>query len=166
MIHIPLRLTGTLLVASSLMLAGCTTTGPKQDAGAVIGGLGGAALGAAVGNAVGGRDGAVIGAAFGGLGGALIGSEIGRQMDERDRAMRDAALEAAYAEQARRRSANIRRSWSNPQTGNRGEVVGLRTFVQDGKTCSVFKEVYHKRDGDRSFAEEHTRCVDENGFYR
>lgn len=159
------RLAGVLLVTSSLVLTGCTTAGPKQQSGALMGGLGGAAAGAVIGSAIGGRDGALVGAAIGGLGGALIGGEIGRQMDERDRAARNAAMRAAFAEQARNKTGHVRRAWTNPTTGNRGEFVALRTYTQDGKSCAVFKESYHKHEGGQTFSEEHTRCAGADGFY-
>jgi len=56
--------------ALALSVSACNTPGERAAGGAVIGGLGGAAVGAAVG---GGR-GALVGAAVGAAGGAVIGA--------------------------------------------------------------------------------------------
>lgn len=65
-----------LLVCSSLMLYGCTTT----QKGAAIGGLGGAALGGIIGHQSGhGGEGAAIGGAVGAISGALIGEQLDKK---------------------------------------------------------------------------------------
>ena len=70
------------LLALSLALAGCQSTGPKTKTGAVAGGLIGAAAGGIIGHQSGhGLEGAGIGAAVGALGGALLGSS----MDQADK---------------------------------------------------------------------------------
>jgi surface antigen len=62
----------TLAAAGALTMsvAACNTPGERAAGGAVIGGLGGAAVGAAVG---GGR-GALVGGALGAAGGAIVGA--------------------------------------------------------------------------------------------
>ncbi len=157
------RSIAALLVSCSLLLAGCTTTGPKQTQGALVGGLGGAAMGAVVGNAVGGRDGAIVGALIGGLGGAIVGSEIGRELDERDRALRQAALDRAFAQRTARSAS--RQTWSNPQTGHHGEIVRLRTYQENGQSCSEFREMAYKPEVGRSFSEVHTKCANSDGLF-
>jgi hypothetical protein len=55
-------------------------SGPNAQRGAVIGGLGGAAVGGIIGNQSGrGLEGAAIGAGLGALGGAAIGNSKDRQ---------------------------------------------------------------------------------------
>jgi surface antigen len=157
------RSIAALLVSTAILLAGCTTTGPKQTQGALVGGLGGAAVGAVVGNAVGGRDGAIVGALIGGLGGAIVGSEIGRELDERDRALRQAALDRAFAQRNAR--VGSRQTWSNSATGHSGEIVRLRTFSDNGQNCGEFKEMLYKPETGRSFSEVHTRCANSDGLF-
>lgn len=157
------RAVAALLVSTSLVLAGCTTTGPKQTQSAVLGGAGGAVMGALVGNAVGGRNGAVTGALIGGLAGAMIGSEIGREMDERDRAIRQAALDRANAQAAAHR--RVSQVWHNKETGSSGQITSLRTYQQNGQTCSTVREVYHKGGSGRSYSDEREICSNSSGFY-
>ncbi len=65
---------------AALSLASCET-GPSAQRGAVIGGLGGAAVGGIIGNQSGrGLEGAAIGAGLG----ALAGNQIGASRDRRD----------------------------------------------------------------------------------
>ncbi len=72
------RLFITLIAASSL--ASCAT-GPNAQRGAVIGGLGGAAVGGIIGNQSGrGLEGAAIGAGLG----AVAGNAIGNSQDQRN----------------------------------------------------------------------------------
>lgn len=152
-----------LLVSTAVGLAGCTTTGPKQTQGAVVGGAGGAVMGALVGSAVGGRDGALTGAVIGGLAGALIGSEIGREMDERDRAIREAAVERANAQAAAHR--RVSQVWHNKETGSSGQITSLRTYQKNGQTCNVVREVYYKGGAKNSFSDEREICSNSDGFY-
>lgn len=150
----------TLVVAGALALSGCTTTGPKQTQGAVVGGAGGLVAGALIGNAVGGRDGALVGAALGGLAGALVGSEIGRDMDERDRALRDAAVRRAYAQQAAHHR-SVRETWHNPATGSRGEIRILRTQA-GSPNCATFVETYDRQKANQ-VREETNHCAANDG---
>lgn len=152
-----------LLVSSSLVLAGCTTTaGPKQTQGALLGGAGGAVAGALIGNAVGGRDGALVGGAIGALAGAAIGSEIGREMDERDRAMWQAARERAVRQA--RAGTRVSQNWHNSATGSSGRIVTLRTYQKNGQTCSMVRDVYFKGGIRKSYSEEHEICSGSDGF--
>lgn len=152
-----------LLVSSSLVLAGCTTTaGPKQTQGALLGGAGGALTGALIGNAVGGRDGILIGSAVGALAGAAIGSEIGREMDERDRAMWEAARDRAV----RQAKAGVRvsQSWHNNATGSSGRITTLRTYQKNGRTCSMVRDLYSNGGIKKSYSEERELCSGSDGF--
>ncbi|NLH82592.1 MAG: glycine zipper 2TM domain-containing protein [Phyllobacteriaceae bacterium] len=152
-----------LLVSSSLVLAGCTTTaGPKQTQGALLGGAGGALTGALIGNAVGGRDGALVGGAIGALAGAAIGSEIGREMDERDRAMWQEAHERAVRQA--RAGSRVSQRWHNNATGSSGQITTLRTYQKNGQTCSMVRDVYFKGGAKQSYSDERELCSGSDGF--
>lgn len=67
----------SIIVATSF--SSCENTGPATKKGAVIGGLGGAAVGGIIGNQSGrGLEGALIGGALGAAGGAAIGNSKDR----------------------------------------------------------------------------------------
>jgi hypothetical protein len=75
--HIPMKHILTLITVASL--SSCAT-GPNAQRGAVIGGLGGAAVGGIVGSQSGrGLEGALIGGALGAAGGAAIGNAKDRR---------------------------------------------------------------------------------------
>jgi uncharacterized protein YcfJ len=68
-----------LVLVSSLSLVSCAT-GPNAQTGAVMGGLGGAAVGGIIGAQSGrGLEGAAIGGALGALGGNAIGNSRDQQ---------------------------------------------------------------------------------------
>ena len=69
------------LLASSLLLTGCATSGHHERKGAVAGAATGALLGAIIGNQS-GEEGE--GAALGAVAGAIVGREIGRSKDQAD----------------------------------------------------------------------------------
>lgn len=74
----------TLLCASSLFTLASCAGGPNSQTGAVIGGLGGAAVGGIIGNQSGrGLEGAAIGAGLGALGGAAIGNAQDQRNNQR-----------------------------------------------------------------------------------
>ncbi|MEO0018961.1 MAG: hypothetical protein RLZZ522_2244 [Verrucomicrobiota bacterium] len=64
-----------------IALPSCANTGPNQNRGAAIGGLGGAGVGAIIGNQSGN---AAAGAVIGGLSGAAIGGAVGRNKDKKE----------------------------------------------------------------------------------
>ena len=68
-----------LILAGAIALPSCADTGPNQNRGAVIGGLGGAGVGAIIGNQSGHAG---TGALIGGASGALIGGAVGRNKDK------------------------------------------------------------------------------------
>lgn len=68
----------SIIIATSF--SSCANTGPNTQKGAIIGGLGGAAVGGIIGNQSGrGLEGALIGGAVGAAGGAAIGNSKDRQ---------------------------------------------------------------------------------------
>ena len=88
----------TLLIAVSILVAGCAAPQNKQEQGTRTGALAGAAGGALLGQLIGGNTQAtLIGAGVGALAGGVIGNQVGKKMDEQEAAMRRelAAVEAA-----------------------------------------------------------------------
>lgn len=69
-----------LSILTAATLSSCENMGPSTQKGAVIGGLGGAAVGGIIGSQSGrGLEGALIGGAVGAAGGAAIGNSKDRQ---------------------------------------------------------------------------------------
>lgn len=81
------------LLASALLLGGCSTLS-NTEKGAIIGAGAGAAGGAAVGKATGDNtaEGAILGAVIGGAAGALIGQQMDRKAKELDRELENAEV--------------------------------------------------------------------------
>ncbi len=78
------KILSTLLCASSLLTLASCAGGPNTQTGAVLGGLGGAAVGGIIGNQSGrGLEGAAIGAGLGALGGAAIGNSQDQRNGQR-----------------------------------------------------------------------------------
>lgn len=68
----------TLLIGSlTIFLASCSSMGPNETGGTLIG----AGAGALIGSQIGGGSGRIAATALGTLGGAAVGNAIGRQMD-------------------------------------------------------------------------------------
>jgi surface antigen len=118
-----------VIVAAGL-LAGCAAgPGPGEYGGNKT--TGGTLLGAAAGGLAGAQFGSGSGklaaTAAGVLLGAFLGNEVGRSLDRADR---------AYAQQAysRAQAAPVGETitWSNPESGNRGQVTPTR----DGRSAS------------------------------
>lgn len=114
-----------LLLIPAMTLYGCATTmGPKETAGTVIGGVGGAILG----SQFGGGTGRLVGVAIGTLAGALIGQEVGRSLDKADRL----AMENTAQQSLEYSRANHTAAWRNPDTGHSGTFTPIRTYREPG----------------------------------
>jgi surface antigen len=122
------------VAAMALTLAACEATGgQKQTGGALLGGIGGAAIG----SQFGGGTGKIVAVAAGTLLGALVGSEVGRSLDKAD---------LNYANQANQQATTapigspVR--WNNPQSGNSGVVTPVRdgTDTATGAYCREFQQ--------------------------
>lgn len=101
---------------AGLSLAACASSGPKQEAGTVVGVGAGAVAGGLVGGAIGGSRGAVIGAVTGAAAGGVIGNAVGRDLDEQDRlAMSEA--EAYAFDSGQRRPWRGRRAYGYVEPG-------------------------------------------------
>jgi surface antigen len=116
------RVGAALALAGMLTLAGCANdpNHPKQDAGAVIGGV----TGALIGSQFGGGSGKLVGVGVGAVLGTMLGSQIGRSMDQADQDhYRLAAMQASSA------PLNQPIQWNNPDSGHHGTV----TAINDGR---------------------------------
>ena len=115
------------------MASGCTTGGPKQTGGTLLGGIGGAALGSQFGKG----QGQLVGVAAGTLLGAFIGSSIGESLDKADQ---------MYANQTAQKSFESAKSgqtqgWSNPDSGHSGTITPTKTFqTNNGQYCREFTQ--------------------------
>jgi surface antigen len=106
------------VTTAALFLAGCAAdSGPKEQGGAVVGGLAGGLLGSTVGHGNGQAAATILGAAFG----AIVGAGIGRSLDDADR-------EYAYHAAQRGLVEGRVEVWENRRTHHRGRFVVVRTF--------------------------------------
>jgi surface antigen len=125
----------------ALLLAACAGnpengTGPKENTGTLIGGLGGAAIGSQFGGGVGGHvAGALIGAGVG----ALIGNRIGAALDDDDKRR----AYAAEIEALDRGPSGAPVAWRNPDSGRYGSVVPGPAYVQEGRNCRAYTETIY-----------------------
>ncbi len=121
-----------VLTAAALLLSACITPGAqKQEAGTLLGAVGGAVAGANVGK---GR-GRLVAVAAGTLLGAFLGGEIGRSLDRADR-----IAMAGAQHQAHTAPLGEVIQWSNPDSGNHGEIRPTRDGRSDsGRYCREYQ---------------------------
>ena len=119
----------SIFVAAALFafaaFAGCSGMG-KAEQGAVIGGLGGAAVGSQLGPDDSRGENALIGAGIG----AVLGYMIGNEWEKYDQRRLDHALETAPSGQCS--------AWVNPDTGNRYVATPESAYRRDGR---VYRDV-------------------------
>lgn len=140
-----------LLIVPFFMLSGCAT-GPKEEAGMVIGGIIGGVLGSQVGSGRGRTTATVIGA----LAGSAIGSSIGRNMDELDRMKMSATLETTRT--------GVATTWTNPDTGYGYRMEPTRTYESTEGPCREY--VLDAEIGGRSEQVYGTACRQADGSWR
>lgn len=116
------------------MLAACANdSGPKQNVGTVLGGVGGAVAGAQFGKG----SGQLVGVAAGTLIGALLGSEVGKSLDKADRTYMDRANQRALETSP----SGTQVSWRNPDSGNAGTIVPQPAYqAPSGEYCREFQQ--------------------------
>ena len=122
------------LILAAVMVSGCAGEVAKEELGAVIG----AGLGGLAGSFIGDGGGQLVAVGVGTLLGAIMGSEVGKSLDRADRlAMAQAqhdALESGVS--------GSKTAWTNPDSGNSGEVVPQPAYRQeDGTICREFAQV-------------------------
>jgi len=147
---------------AAIILAGgltaCQTAGPKETAGTIIGGVGGAVVGSQFGSG----SGKVAMTALGTMGGMMIGQSIGASLDRADR---------AYAMQTQRQAVyngrlGQRIAWRNPRTGNHGHTVvtNVGNDMRHGGTCKEYQTtIYIDGAPDTAYG---AACQDRYGNWR
>ena len=131
----------TLVLASTLALAGCAAQGEQNAWGMgnkqTVGTGAGAILGGILGSNVGGGKGKLWATGAGALLGAFVGSSIGQSLDQADMAYHQQAFERAYSAPL-----NQPINWNNPQSGHRGSVTPVREGRQasSGGLCRQYKQ--------------------------
>lgn len=106
----------------------------KNNPKASLGALGGAGGGALIAGLAGAGAPWIIGAA---LMGGLLGGYIGHKLDQRDKEMASQAAVRAF-ESGRKGQKSV---WNNPDTGNHGEVVPVKTYqLADGRYCRMYEQ--------------------------
>ena len=145
------------LALAVTVLAGCGSDTAKEEIGALVG----AGLGGVAGSFIGDGGGQLIAVAAGTLIGAIMGSEVGKSLDRADRlAMRQATFDALEYGQS-----GSPTTWTNPDTGNSGEIVpqpaGRRA---DKRYCREFwKTVTIAGEKQQAFG---TACRQPDGSWR
>ncbi|WP_303907984.1 glycine zipper 2TM domain-containing protein [Thiohalomonas denitrificans] len=114
------------LIFMPLLLSGCATDGPREQAGMVIGGTLGGLLGGEVDGH--GRTGAII---AGTLAGAAIGGAVGKSMDDTDRLKAAQSLENVRT--------GVPSAWRNPDSGVEYEFTPTRTFETRQGPCREYR---------------------------
>lgn len=152
----PVLVAGALAV--SLGLSACTgmQNNPKQSAGTVLGGLGGAVAGAQFGQGTG----QLAATAAGTLLGAWLGSEVGASLDRADQEYAMRAQQRAYTAPI---GETIR--WDNPQSGHSGTYTPIRAgTAESGAYCRQFRTTVNI-DG-RAESAYGTACQQPDGTWR
>ena len=120
------------LALAMVFVVGCGQI-PKEDIGAVVG----AGLGGLAGSFIGDGGGQLVAVGVGTLIGAVMGSEVGKSLDRAELALAQAqhdALESGVS--------GSKTTWTNPDSGNSGEVVPQPAYRQDnGTICREFLQV-------------------------
>lgn len=148
--HVPSRNAAAVTVlAASLTLGGCQTTGDVQDqtAGAGIGAL----IGAGIGAAIGGRQGALAGAAIGGL----VGFSAIKIHQYQSRQVRSSSADSrlyGLTQPVSSTQVKIRRGSTSPRSVRRGQSVDIKTdyslLLPSGtNSASVTERWTLKKDG-------------------
>lgn len=118
-----------------LIIPSLTACSSKGQTGAIIGGLGGAALGGQLGPKDMRRQNALIGAAVGTLGGYIVGNEL----DKRDQAQISQALESTPSGQ--------QTAWVNPDTRRSYTMTPQPAIVAGEDMCRDFTLVGVDQNG-------------------
>lgn len=145
------------LTLATVLVGGCGGDIAKEEMGAVIG----AGLGGIAGSFIGDGGGQLVAVGVGTLLGAIMGSEVGKSLDRADRlAMTQATYEALEYGQSGNPT-----TWTNPDTGNSGEVVPQGAVRRaDGRLCREFwKTVTIGGEKQQAFG---TACRQADGAWR
>jgi surface antigen len=149
-----------IVVASAigLMLAACADLqeNPKTTGGSLVG----AAVGGLAGAQFGGGSGRLATTAAGVLLGTLLGSEAGKSLDRADRL----AMQQTTLNTLDRSPSGQAVPWRNPDTGNYGTVVPLRTYESAQTYCREYQQTVTV--GGRTRQAYGTACRQPDGSWR
>jgi surface antigen len=139
------------VAATSFLLAGCFSSGPKQETGTLVGAAAGALIGGSGGSAGGMVTGAVVG--------ALVGNVIGGELDASDRRK---ALDAEY------RALEYGQTGTPVQwrgrKGRHGEVVPGALYRVNAYNCREYTQTIYIDD--RPAVARGTACRQPDGSWR
>ncbi len=145
------------VLASAVLLSGCSKDNPNQTMGTLIGGAGGAAVGSLFGKG----SGQLVGVAVGTLAGAYLGSQIGKDMDEKDK--QQAAATAQHNLETAKTGQSS--SWHNPDTGHSGTVTPTKTYQKSsGEYCREYQQTVTV--GGKTENAYGTACRQPDGFWK
>ncbi|WPX96869.1 RT0821/Lpp0805 family surface protein [Candidatus Bandiella euplotis] len=118
-------------------LSGCYTNEAGQTSKTTMGTIGGGIAGALIGSAIGKGTGNKVAIATGAVLGGLAGNALGRSLDQRDLELQqNAQLKALEYNKS-----GAPASWNNPDSHASGEVVPVKTFVNDyGQNCREYTQ--------------------------
>ena len=120
-----------LTIGAVFAISGCDTLQTKEGQGTVFGGLAGAALGSQIGHGWG----TALAMTAGVVGGARLGQRLGQRLDKADQFEQQQAAGRAFEGAPSGQPV----PWSNPDSGNSGEVTPTRTYQRaDGTYCREF----------------------------
>ena len=129
----------TVFAAAISILSGCTTGGPKQTGGTILGGIGGAAIGSQFGKGTG----QLVGVAAGTLLGAFIGSSVGESLDHADQMYANKTAQKSFESAPSGQT----QGWRNPDSGHSGTITPTKTFqTQSGQYCREFTQTIEVAD--------------------
>ncbi len=128
-----------IVLLSIVLITACSKNGgrdggiKKQDAGTIVGAVGGAWIGSNVGKG----KGQVAAIAAGTLLGALAGNSLGASLDKADMAYFDRTTQ--HALESNKTGATS--TWVNPDTGNQGSITPVKTFeTASGVYCREYTQ--------------------------
>lgn len=149
------RMITVTIVAGALLITGCEGLGPKQTAGTLIGGAGGALLG----STIGGGRGRLLAIGAGAVLGSLFGGYVGSQLDDRDRmlAQQNAGSTLEYSRDG------TSSSWRNPNTGYSGTSTVANTSTSGNQPCRLLTTVTYDPNGKAIGSEKQRYCRDSRG---
>jgi surface antigen len=154
-----MRKTITRLLIPAVLSLGIAACDNQQ-----IGTIAGAAGGAVAGKAIGGHGtSGTVGLILGAIAGGYLGGEIGKRLSNSDRGQQAQATNRAL-------ESGGSQSWSNPETGARGDVTADNTFRSNtgstaGQTCRAFSSSASTSDGN-SGTGRGTACKQPDGTWK
>ncbi len=128
---------GSLIVSQPLR-AECQQD--ETSGGEILGTLAGAALGGLVGSQFGSGSGNAAMIGVGVLAGGFLGNKVGKALSCQEQEQHYATTQSALETQKTGQSTG----WSNPDTGNSGEITPTRTYTAaDGTPCRDFTQTIY-----------------------